>query len=173
MFRRRALIALAVATGFVAVNAAPAQADANQVQQKSFSVNGKSGNVKRYVDRSGGKVTNWLTVTANDSGGSGSRCVEVWFDYSTKPHQHFNPGVVVNCSNSSRTLSRIHVTSYYGIAGVGVIVCDVPNTTGSITRNDNNCNGNIGSMYLHSGQKYSRFGVSAMQYPSGIKIYRA
>jgi hypothetical protein len=27
-------------------------------------------------------------------------------------------------------------------------------------------------MYLHSGQKYSDFGVRAAQYPSGIQIYR-
>jgi len=172
VFRRRALIALAVATGFVAVNAAPGQAATNLVQQKSFSVNGKSGTVKRYVDKSGGKVTNWLTVTANDSGGTGSRCVEVWFDYSTKPHQHFNPGVVVNCSGSNRTASRIHVTSYHGIAGIGVIVCDVPDTNGPISRSSKNCNGNIGSMYLHSGQKYSRFSVKALQFPSGIRVYR-
>ena len=126
----------------------------------------------RYADRSGGKVSNWVNVSSNDNDGPGGRCTETWWDYSTKPHQHFNPGVVVNCSGGSGTLSRIHETSYSGIAGVGVIVCEVPDTNGPISRSSKNCRGNIGSMYLHSGQKYDRFGVKAMQFPSGIKIYR-
>jgi hypothetical protein len=55
---------------------------------------------------------------------------------------------------------------------MGVIVCDVPNTDGPITRNRHNCGGQLGTIYLHSGQKYSDFGVRAAQYPSGIQIYR-
>jgi hypothetical protein len=172
VFRRRVLLTLAVAAGLLVGHALPAQADSNLVKKKSYSVNGKSGSVSWYTDRSGGKVTNWVNVTANDSGGSASRCTEVWWDYSTKPHQHFNPGVVVNCSGSNRTASRIHVTNYHGIAGIGVIVCDVPDTNGPISRSSKNCNGNIGSMYLRSGQKYSSFSVKAMQFPSGIKVYR-
>ena len=172
MFRRRVLLTLAVATGLLVGHALPAQAGSDRVKKKSFSVNGKSGSVSWYADRSGGKVTNWVEVTANDSGGSKNRCTEVWWDYSTKPHQHFNPGVVVNCSGSNRSVSRLHVTNYHGIAGLGVIVCDVPDTKGSISRNSKNCKGNIGSMYLHSGQKYSRFAVKAIQFPSGITVHK-
>jgi hypothetical protein len=172
VFRRRVLLTLVVATGLLIGFAVPAQADSGPVQKKSFSVNGRSGSVARYADRSGGKVTNWVNVTANDSDGAGGRCTETWWDYSTKPHQHFNPGVVVNCSGGNRTLSRLHVTNYHGIAGMGVIVCDVPNTDGPISRSSKNCKGNIGSMYLHSGQKYSRFAVKAIQYPSGITVHR-
>lgn len=163
---------LAVATGFFVVQALPAHAAGKVVQKKSFSVNGQSGTVERYVDKSDGKVTNWVSVTSKDSDGPGGKCTETWWDYSTKPWQHFNPGVTVNCSGGTKSWSRIHVTDYHGIAGVGVIVCEVPNTTGPITRNSNNCRGNIGSLYLHSGQKYSRFGVKAIRYPSGITIYR-
>jgi hypothetical protein len=166
------LLTLVVATGLLVGLAVPAQADSGPVQKKSVSVNGRSGTVARYADRSGGKVANYVTVSSNDSDGSGGGCTETWWDYSTKPHLHFNPGVVVNCSGGSRTLSGIHGTSYSGIAGVGVVVCDVPNTNGPISRSSKNCRGSLGSMYLHSGQKYSRFGVSAMQHPSGVKIYR-
>ena len=80
--------------------------------------------------------------------------------------------MVVNCSGSNRNVSRLHVTKYHGIAGLGVIVCDVPDTKGSISRSSKNCTGNMGSMYLHSGQKYSRFAVKAIQFPSGITVHK-
>lgn len=172
MFRRRAFITLVVSAGLVVAVALPAEAATTLAKKKSFSVNGKSGTAKWYVDKSGGKVTNWVTVTANDSGGSRKRCTETWWDYATKPHQHFNPGVFVNCSDGSKTRSKVHVTNYHGIAGMQVIVCDVPNTSGRITRNSNNCRGNLGGMYLHSGKRYEQFGVKAIQWPSGIRIYR-
>ena len=169
MFRRQLFVAL-VASASLLVTAYPAQADADLVQKKSFSSGGASGTVKRYEDRSGSGEKNWVTVTANDK--PGGKCTETWWDYATKPHQHFNPGVVVNCSGRSRTLSKLHLTSYHGIAGMQVIVCEVPNTNGRITRNRSNCRGNIGGMYLHSGKRYSQFAVKAIQYPNGITVHR-
>jgi hypothetical protein len=165
------LTALALAGTFLVVQALPAHA-AGVVKKKSFSINGRSGSVAWMQEKSGGKVTNWVSVTAEDSDGPGGKCTETWWDYSTKPHQHFNPGMVLNCSGGTKSLGRIHVTKYHGIAGLGVIVCEVPNTNGGISRSKKNCTGNIGSMYLRSGQKYSRFAVKAIQYPSGITVYR-
>jgi hypothetical protein len=164
------LITVAVAAGFFVTTALPAQAESDLVQSKGFSSGGAKGSVKRYADRSGGKVKNWVTVSAEDD--PGGKCTETWWDYATKPHQHFNPGVVVNCSGSDRTLSPLHVTSYHGIAGMQVIVCEVPDTNGRITRNSSNCRGNLGGMYLHSGKRYDQFSVKAIQYPNGITVHR-
>lgn len=163
---------LAVASSFLVVQALPAHADGTVKKDKKYSVNGRSGRATWKQEKSGGKVTNWVTISAEDKDGSGGKCTETWFDYSTKPHQHFNPGVLINCSGGTRTLGRVHVTKYHGISGMGVIVCEVPNTSGGISRSRKNCNGDIGTMYLRSGQKYSRFGVKAIQYPSGVTIYR-
>lgn len=159
-----------VASASLLIAAYPAHAEEDLVQKKSFSSGQASGSVKRYADRSDGRVRNWVTVTANDSPGGG--CTETWWDYATKPHQHFNPGVVVNCSGQSRTVSPLHVTNYHGIAGMQVIVCSVPDTNGRITRNSGNCRGNLGGMYLHSGKRYDQFGVKAIQYPNGITLHR-
>lgn len=172
MIRRRALMALALATAFFVVQALPAQAAESVRKSKTYSVNGRTGKAAWKQDKDGGKVTNWVTVSAEDSDGPGGKCTETWWDYSTKPHQHFNPGVLINCSGGTKTVSRAHVTSYHGIAGMGVIVCEVPDTSGPITRNSKNCRGNIGSMYLRSGQRYSRFGVKAIAHPSGVTLYR-
>lgn len=170
MFRRRALMTLAIATSFLVVQALPAQAAGSVRKKKSASAGGASGTAAWYQDKSGGKVTNWVKATAKDR--PGGKCTEVWWDYATKPHQHFNPAVFVNCSGSTRTINRAHVTNYHGIAGFQVIVCEVPNTSGAISRSKKNCKGDLGGMYLWSGRKYSRFGVKAIQRPNGIRIYR-
>lgn len=170
MFRRRALMTLAIATSFLVVQALPAHADGSLKKKKSTSVNGRSGSAAWYQDNKGGSVVNWMKVTAE--GGSNGKCTEVWWDYATKPHQHYNPGVFVNCSGSTRTLSRAHVVNYHGIRGFQLIVCEVPNTSGGISRTSKNCKGDLGGLYLHSGQKYSRFSVKAMRFPSGIVVYR-
>ena len=52
-----------------------------------------------------------------------------------------------------------------------VVVCEVPNTSGLITRNSSNCKGQLSAMYLHSGQKYSSFRVTADQSPNGVQVY--
>jgi hypothetical protein len=171
LLHRRAFITLAVSASLLVGVAAPAHADAKVMKKKSFSApKGARGSVTWYTDRSGGKVSNWLTVTADDS--PGGTCTETWWDYSTRPWQHFNPGVVVNCSGESKTLSKLHFTNYHGIAGVGVIVCSVPNTNGRITRNKSNCGGNMGSMYLWSGRSYSQFATNGIQRPNGITFHR-
>lgn len=172
MFSRRALITAAVSAGLVLTAALPAQAGSGAVQKKSYSGPNGSGSVQRFADRSGGGVANSLTISATDSDGSGGKCTETWVDYATKPHLHFNPGVLVNCSGGTKTVSNWHTNSYKGIAGMQVVVCAVPNTNGSIKRNSSNCKGNLKGIYLRSGQSYSRFGVNADQHPSGVRIVR-
>ncbi len=157
----------------LAVAALPAQA-ASPVQKKSVTgPHGRTGSVARYSESSGGKVSNWVTLTANDNDGPGGKCTETWVDYSTKPHEHWNPGVFVNCSGGNRTLSNALTNSGKTITGVGLVVCEVPDTSGPITRNKSNCRGQLGAMYLHSGQSYSRFDVTADQHPSGIQVYHS
>jgi hypothetical protein len=173
LLTRRALVTLAVSAGLLVAIALPAQAASTLVQKKSISgvPGGRSGTVQRYADRSG-TVSNSLTISANDADGPGGRCTETWVDYSTKPHLHFNPGLFVNCSGGNRSVSGALANNSKNVAGVAIVVCDVPNTTGSITRNSANCRGSLSAIYLHSGQRYDRFRVSASQYPSGVKIYR-
>lgn len=171
MLRYRAFITLAMAAGLLVGVVGPAHSESSLRKNKSYSApNGAWGNAKWYQDKSGGKVTNWVAATADDS--PGGRCTETWWDYATKPHLHFNPAVFVNCTGKRQSISRVHVTNYHGIAGFQVIVCSVPNTSGRITRNSSNCRGNLGGMYLHSGQRYSQFGVKAIRYPNGITIYK-
>ena len=151
--------------------AAPAHA-ASVMKKKSVNgPNGRYGSLVWYQEISGGKISNWTMLTADDSDGAGGRCTETWVDYSTKPHEHWNPGVFVNCSGGRRTIKAM-TNNGKTIRGIGLIVCEVPNTSGRITRNKSNCRGQIGSMYLHSGQPYSRFDVSADQHPSGIQVER-
>lgn len=172
--RFRALIALALTAGLLGVQAPPARAGSEPVQTKRYSglPHGKSGSVNRYADRSGDGAANSVTFVADDADGSGNRCTETWVDYSTKPHQHFNPGLLVNCSGGNRRLSGAMANDYRGIAGMQVVVCDVPDTDGPITRDGGTCRGNLKGMDLHSGQRYERFRVDANQFPSGVKIYR-
>ncbi|MEW6474967.1 MAG: hypothetical protein AB1679_22170 [Actinomycetota bacterium] len=171
MFRRRACITLALVASVFVAGTLPAHAEDRLVKKKSFSENGRRGSASWYQDKDGDEVTNYFKITADDKDGSGGKCTETWVDYSTKPHRHYNPGVVVNCAGGDRTLSRFHVNDYYGIRGFGLIVCEVPNTSGRITRNSSNCSGNLGSMYLHSGKRYSQFAVKATRYPNGILFY--
>lgn len=165
MFRRQTIVALAVAASLLVVIVHPAQA-ATPVQKKSVTgPNGRTGSIARYADNG-----NYIVFTANDADGPGGKCTETWADYSTKPHEHWNPGVFVNCSGGTRTKTAM-TNNGKTIRGAGIIVCEVPNTAGPIVRNSKNCRGQIGAMYLHSGQRYSRFDVNADQHPSGIQVY--
>jgi hypothetical protein len=167
VFRRRAFITLAASAGFLVAVAPPAQA-ATQVQKKSVAgPNGRSGVVLRFADHG----TNSVTMFADDADGPGGRCTETWVDYSTKPHEHFNPGVFVNCSGGTRSVSGALTNNGKTVNGMGVVVCEVPNTSGPITRNSSNCKGQLSAMYLHSGQKYSSFRVTADQSPNGVQVY--
>jgi hypothetical protein len=167
----RYFVALAVAGAMLAVAANPAQA-ASPVQSKSVTgPSGRFGSVQRFQESSGGKVSNWVTLTADDNDGAGGKCTETWVDYSTKPHEHWNPGVFVNCSGGRRSVSPALTNNGKTIRGIGLVVCEVPNTSGRISRNSSNCRGQLGAMYLHSGQAYSRFDVSADKSPSGIQVY--
>lgn len=173
MFRRRAFIVSAVAAGFVLAVNLPAQAASNMVQKKTVSgINGRSGSVLRFADRTAGHIANSVTVSANDADGRGGRCTETWVDYSTKPHEHFNPGLLVNCAGGSRSASGVLTNNSPNVAGIGIVVCDVPNTSGPIVRNSNNCRGQLSAVYLHSGQSYSHFKVNADQYPNGVNIWK-
>lgn len=169
---RRALVTVAVSVCLLVGVAAPAQAGVRTAQKKSFSSHGKKGSVVRYVDDSGSKDTHYLKMTADDSGGKSNRCTETWIDLSTKnPHKHFNPGVLVNCTGKSKTLPKVYVTDWVGVRGVGLIVCDVPNTSGRIVRNSSNCNGNLGSMYLWSGRTYKSIDSPGISTPNGVKVW--
>lgn len=168
MLRHRAFITLATAFGAVAIATLPAQAATGQVQKKTVTgVHGRTGSATRFS--SGGQ--NSVLFSATDSDGPGGKCTETWVDYSTKPHEHWNPGLLVNCSGGTKTVVGL-TNNGKTISGMGVVVCEVPNTTGAISRNSSNCKGQLGSMYLHSGQSYSKFDVTADQMPSGVQVYR-
>jgi hypothetical protein len=171
---RRALLALIASAGLVVGFAVPAVARSEPVQKKSVKgIGGRSGTVARYADRDGGRASNSVTMTATDADGGGGRCTETWVDYGTKPHQHFNPGLLVNCSGRTRDVAGAVANDYEGVVGMSVVVCEVPDTAGPITRNDKNCRGALSAMSLHSGQRYEHFRVDAAQYPSGVRIWRA
>jgi hypothetical protein len=170
---RRVFIPLAVWASLLVAFALPAEAASTRVQKKTVSgPNGRSGNVVRYADRTAGHISNTVTIEANDTDGSGGRCTETWVDYSTKPHLHFNPGLLVNCSGGKRKVSSVLDNDKVNVKGMGVVVCEVPNTSSSITRNSQNCRGNLSAIYLHSGEKYDHFRVNASQFPSGVQIWR-
>jgi hypothetical protein len=172
MFRQRAYITLAVSVSLFLALAVPAQAGSGPVQKKSVSgPHGRSGSVARYAER-GGIVSNSVTLTANDSDGPGGQCTETWVDYSTKPHLHFNPGVFVNCSGGSRSVSGFLKNDAKNVAGVGIVVCEVPDTSGSIKRDSSNCKGSLSAIYLRSGQRYDQFRVKSAQFPSGVQVER-
>lgn len=171
MFRRRVLMSLAVSVGLLAVGALPAQAEANLVKKKSVTgPHGRLGTAAWYQEKKDGKVSNSVRFTADDNDGPGGKCTETWVDYSTKPHKHWNPGVFVNCDGGTRSFTGM-TNNGETIRGFGLIVCEVPDTSGPITRNSSNCRGDMGSMYLHSGQRYSSFDVTADSMPSGIQVY--
>ncbi|HEV8622868.1 MAG TPA: hypothetical protein VG034_00305 [Acidimicrobiia bacterium] len=174
MFRRGFFVVLAASASLLTIVAVPAQAGADLVQKKSAAgPNGRSGSVERYSDVSGSKVSNYVRLTADDNDGPGGKCTETWVDYSTKPHEHWNPGVFVNCAGGKRSVSPAMTNNGKTIRGIGIVVCEVPNTSGRIVRNSGNCRGQLGAMYLHSGQPYSRFAVTADQHPDGIQVYKA
>jgi hypothetical protein len=168
MSHRRVFVTLALSAGLFAAVALPAHAASDLVQTKKVAgPNGRSGTVLRYSGANGNSVT----LIADDADGPGGKCTETWVDYSTKPHEHWNPGLLVNCSGGVRTVANALTNTGKTIRGMGVVVCEVPATSGPITRNSSNCKGQLGAMYLHSGQRYSSFRVSADQMPSGIQIY--
>lgn len=173
MLRRRAFITVALSGSLLAATVRPAAAEADLVQKKSISgPHGRSGKVLRYVERKDGDTLNYLKIVAEDSDGSGGKCTETWIDYTTKPHRHFNPGLLVNCSGGTRRLSKVFRTPYEGISGVQIVVCEVPDTSGRITRNRANCRGNLSGIYLRSGRRYRSFRVDAIQWPSGVRLWR-
>jgi hypothetical protein len=169
VFARRLSALLCLSGGVFVALALPAQAASNLVQQKTVSgLHGRSGTVQRFAVNG---VTS-ATLSANDPDGAGGLCTETWVDYSTKPHQHFNPAVLVNCSGTTKTIAGVLATPYTGISGIGVVVCEVANTSGPIVRTSSNCKGNLSSMYLHSGQRYSSFQVTAVSFPNGVIVKR-
>lgn len=173
MFARRAFILLTASTGLVIGLGLPASAEGEAVQKKSISgPAGRSGTVARYTDQRDGRTVHSVTMTATDADGRSGRCTETWVDYRTKPHQHLNPGVLVNCSGGTGRVSGAVATRYPGVVGMSVIVCEVPNTSGRITRNESNCRGGLGAMSLHSGHRYKDFEVEADQSPGGVRIWR-
>lgn len=167
MFARRLSALLCLSGGLVLALALPAQAASNLVQSKTVSgLHGRSGTAQRFSVNG----VSSLTLSANDPDGAGGLCTETWVDYSTKPHRHFNPAVLVNCSGTTKTVAGVLATPYTGISGMGVVVCEVPNTSGPIVRTSSNCKGNLSAMYLHSGKRYSSFQVTAVSFPDGVIV---
>jgi hypothetical protein len=171
---RRVFIVLAAAAAVVVGLAAPASARGDAVQKKSIKgAGGRSGTVSRYVDRRDGHTVTSVSMSANDADGGHGGCTETWVDYRTKPHQHLNPGLLVNCSGGTRGVSGAVSTDYDGVVGMSVIVCEVPDTSGRIRRDESNCRGGLGGMSLHSGRRYDEFEVHAPISPGGVRIWRA
>jgi hypothetical protein len=179
MLAGRALVAVAAATGLVMGLATPAPAARRSpsdepVQHKTVKgVDGRTGTAARYADQRDGRTVNSVTMTATDSDGPRGDCTETWVDYGTKPHEHFNPGVLVNCSGGTRRLPGAMTADYDGVVGMSVVVCEVPDTAGPIRRDESNCRGGLSGMSLHSGRRYHQFEVDAPQQPSGVRIWRA
>jgi hypothetical protein len=173
MAARRAFIVLAASTAMVVGLALPAPAKGSAMQKKSIKGDGgRSGAATRYVDRRDGRTVTSVTLTADDADGGHGRCTETWVDYRTKPHQHLNPGMLINCSGGSRGVSGAVATDYPHVVGMSVIVCEVPDTSGRITRNESNCRGGLGAMSLHSGQRYDQFRSDGDVSPGGVRIWR-
>jgi hypothetical protein len=167
-------VLLTVSAALVAGLAAPSSATGEAVQKKSIKGDhGRSGSATRYVERRDGRTITSVTLAADDADGAGGRCTETWIDYSTKPHQHLNPGMLINCSGGTRSVSGAVSTDYGGVAGMSVVVCEVPNTSGRIRRDESNCRGGLGAMSLHSGRRYDEFEVHAPVNPGGVRIWRA
>ncbi|MGH9039092.1 MAG: hypothetical protein ACRDZ3_02560 [Acidimicrobiia bacterium] len=172
MSKRSAFTVLAASVGLIVGLVLPAAA--SEAQKKSVKgVDGRAGTVIRYAERGGGRAYNSVTMTATDSDGRGGRCTETWVDYRTRPHQHFNPGMLVNCSGGTRKVSSAVDNDYKGVFGMSVAVCEVPDTSGRITRNRSNCRGAVSAFDLQSGHRYDDFRVSAAQQPSGVRIWRS
>ena len=173
MVTRRALIVLVASTGLVVGLALPAAAQGDAVQKKNISgPSGRSASVARYVDQRDGGIVHSVSMRAADADGRSDRCTETWVDYRTKPHQHLNPGLLVNCSGGTVRVSGAVATRYHGVVGMSVIVCEVPNTSGRIRRDESNCRVGLDSMSLHSGRRYSEFEVDADRAPGGVRIWR-
>jgi hypothetical protein len=170
---RRVFLMLAASAALVVGLAVPSSAKGDAVQKKSIKgKSGRSGTATRYVQRGDGRTITNVTMTANDADGRGGRCTETWIDYRTKPHQHLNPGMLINCSGGKRGVSGAVATDYPHVAGMSVIVCEVPNTSGRITRNESNCRGGLGAMSLHSGRRYDEFKSDGDRAPGGVRIWR-
>ncbi len=173
MSARRVFVVLAAVGALVVGPAAPSSAMGEAVQKKSIKgKSGRSGAAIRYVDRRDGRTITSVSMSADDADGRGGRCTETWIDYRTKPHQHLNPGMLINCSGGRRGVSGAVATDYPHVAGMSVIVCEVPDTSGRITRNESNCRGGVGAMSLHSGQRYDQFKSDGDRAPGGVRIWR-
>jgi hypothetical protein len=173
LLARRALMLLAISSCLVGGLALPAPAQDGAVQKKSIDgPAGRSGTAMRYTEDRDGSPFHKVTMMADDADGRGGRCTETWVDYRTEPHQHLNPGVLVNCSGGTGSVEGAMATDYDGVAGMSVIVCEVPDTSGGIIRNESNCRGGLGAMSLHSGQRYDQFRSNGDQRPGGVRIWR-
>ena len=174
MSARRVFVLFTASAALVVGLAVPSSASGDAVQKKSINgESGRSGSATRYVERHDGHTATTVTLTADDADGRGGRCTETWIDYSTKPHQHLNPGMLLNCSGGTRSVSGAVATDYDGVVGMSVVVCDVPDTAGGIRRDESNCRGGLGGMSLHSGRRYDEFEVHAPVSPAGVRIWRS
>jgi hypothetical protein len=166
-------VLLSTSAALVAGLAAPSSAGGDAVQNKTIQGgSGRSGSATRYVERRDGRTITSVAMSSDDADGRGGRCTETWIDYRTKPHQHLNPGMLINCSGGTRGVSGAVATDYPHVAGMSVIVCEVPDTSGRITRTESNCRGGLGAMSLHSGRRYDEFKTNGDVSPGGVRIWR-
>lgn len=173
MSARRVFSILAATVGLLWGLTTPASAGDDAIESKRVDGPGdREGTVTRYEELDG-RARHNMTLKATDPDGRDGRCTEVWVDYRTRPHHHLNPGLFVNCAGGTHKASRVMATAYHGVVGVGVVICQVPDTSGPITRDKDNCRGRLNEMDLHSGERYERYRVDADDYPSGVRIWRA
>lgn len=167
-------VALAATVLALTAGLAPPVAAAGPIRTKTQDApGGRSGTVAWYADRDGSRVRNSVNMSATDSDGSGGRCTETWVDYRTRPRVHYNPGLFVNCSGGTRRVTGAVDNDYKGVVGVAVVVCEVPDTSGRISRTERNCRGRLNEVWVRPGQRYDQFRVNAVQHPGGVRIWRA
>ena len=170
----RVVVVLVTFLALMAGLAPPVSAAGGPIRTKTQDApGGRSGTVAWYADRDGSGVRNSVSMSATDSDGGGGRCTETWVDYRTRPRVHFNPGLFVNCSGGTRKVSGAVDNDYKGVVGVAVVVCEVPDTSGRISRTERNCRGRLNEVYVRSGQRYDQFRSNAVQHPGGVRIWRA
>ena len=116
-------------------------------------------------------VSDKCDVGAPSLAGQASDTGQVWTVLAGTVDQSKGYLRCTTCSGGTRSVSNALTNNGKTIQGMGVVVCEVPDTSGPISRSSSNCKGQLSAMYLHSGQRYSSFDVTADQHPDGVQVY--